>query len=403
MAILGAKLEPELFPVSNLTAKYNFRPAAIVVAPGQCYEKLLGECIHGEYHIVFIVPWLMHGGADKEAIDLVNTVCRLTTKTVLVILSEIAESPWRTRLHQNASVLSLDCDFHDLPLSEQMIVLATLIQNVNCAHLHVINSKTGWELVQRFGKALSQNSKISAHLFCESIGERGELYGYGSDYLRSSYPFLTAIFTDSEYMIEQMHRIFAVPRSLFTLLRPGITVSNYVSRTLLDSSRILWAGRLDHQKRPDILLRIAESLPMMYFDVYGRSVLDDTSQINKKLTILPNVTMHGEYEQFTDIVSTRHCAFLYTSDWDGFPNVLVEAANAGLPIIAPAVGGIPEVINESNGFIVKPGSDSETYVEVIKYMLDNYKEATFRAKNLHEEIRSVFNCQLFDRKVAEFF
>jgi glycosyltransferase involved in cell wall biosynthesis len=403
MTLLGAKLEPELYPTTSLKATYRSLPAAIVVAPGHCYEKILRACDHSEYPIVFIVPWLTHGGADKEAIDLINSVCKIRTDPVLVILSEAAESPWRARLDKSANVVSLNGDFHEIPVSEQMLVLATLVQNVKCTHLHVINSKTGWALIKTYGKALSQNIKISAHLFCESVGEHGELYGYASDYLRSSYLYMTNIFTDSQYMIDQMTTKFAIPRSLFQLLRQRVNPTQHIARRLSESSRILWAGRLDRQKLPDILLRIAKLLPMVTFDVYGRSVLDDTSLIVNELTALPNVIVHGEYEYFDQIVNEQHCVFLYTSAWDGYPNVLIEAGQAGLPIVASAVGGIPEIINESSGYLVPEHNLAESYVARISAIFDHYEEAIQRARQMHDIIIRNFDAQLFDSKVAEYF
>lgn len=48
--------------------------------------------------------------------------------------------------------------------------------------------------------------------------------------------------------------------------------------------------------------------------------------------------------------------FLLTSDWEGTPNVLMEAMACGLPIVATNVGGVPELIKHGEtGFLVNPG------------------------------------------------
>jgi glycosyltransferase involved in cell wall biosynthesis len=49
-------------------------------------------------------------------------------------------------------------------------------------------------------------------------------------------------------------------------------------------------------------------------------------------------------------------AVILPSDWENFPHVAVEALAAGTPVIATAVGGVPEIIETgSNGILVEAG------------------------------------------------
>ena len=46
---------------------------------------------------------------------------------------------------------------------------------------------------------------------------------------------------------------------------------------ITEKFRVYWAGRLDHQKRPDILSKIAAKLPQFEFFVWGKPIVKDWS------------------------------------------------------------------------------------------------------------------------------
>src|SRR5207247_2175114 len=63
--------------------------------------------------------------------------------------------------------------------------------------------------------------------------------------------------------------------------------------------------------------------------------------------------------------------FLLTSLWEGLPRVLVEAMIMGVPVVAPDVDGISEVIRTGeNGYLVSPGDTASMTVRVIE-LLEN--------------------------------
>jgi len=61
--------------------------------------------------------------------------------------------------------------------------------------------------------------------------------------------------------------------------------------------------------------------------------------------------------------------FVMTSDHEGIPMVLLEALALGLKIIAPAVGGIPEVTNGQGAVLLNPLTEAvlaEQFAEAMK-------------------------------------
>lgn len=96
--------------------------------------------------------------------------------------------------------------------------------------------------------------------------------------------------------------------------------------------------------------------------VGGGKLLEAMKALVKQLDIEDRVVFWG-YR--SDVISILKAAdvFVMTSYIEGLPGVILEALSCGIPVITPAVGGIPEVIKDGvNGFCLK-GHSSETYIE----------------------------------------
>jgi len=60
-----------------------------------------------------------------------------------------------------------------------------------------------------------------------------------------------------------------------------------------------------------------------------------------------------------------------TSEWENFPHTVVEALAVGTPVVATAVGGVPEVVHDGeNGLLVPPG-DRDAFAEAIRRFVDD--------------------------------
>lgn len=84
-------------------------------------------------------------------------------------------------------------------------------------------------------------------------------------------------------------------------------------------------------------------------------------------------------------------AFILPSYAEGLPVSILEAISYGLPILSTPVGGIPEVVNESNGILFEPGNKAEIYDSILKLIKSNINTATIKEqsyKYLPENIKS---------------
>jgi len=90
-----------------------------------------------------------------------------------------------------------------------------------------------------------------------------------------------------------------------------------------------------------------------------------------------NLQFMGPYESFSDCFSQHYAAFIYTSLYDGIPNVILEAMSAGLPVIAPNVGGISEIVHDRvSGLLVSHESNltamANSYLDKLSLLLADH-------------------------------
>jgi glycosyltransferase involved in cell wall biosynthesis len=63
--------------------------------------------------------------------------------------------------------------------------------------------------------------------------------------------------------------------------------------------------------------------------------------------------------------------FLLTSDWEGTPNVVLEAMASAMPVVATSVGGVPEIVRHADtGYLVDP-ADENAIVDAILTLADD--------------------------------
>jgi glycosyltransferase involved in cell wall biosynthesis len=117
---------------------------------------------------------------------------------------------------------------------------------------------------------------------------------------------------------------------------------------------ITFVGRLTQIKRPDRLLDVAKECKQRGLDVRflvaGEGELFESSK-ERSLKEQLNLTFFGWRSDIDQIFAASDIAIL-TSDNEGIPLTLIQAAQASLPIVATSVGSISDiVINESTGYL----------------------------------------------------
>lgn len=395
-----SEYEPLLYPDIRWMAATACCDTPDYSIPGHAYAQL-GKHVRQAYRHIILTPWLKSGGADLGVIYWAEALAACSPeKEVLVVATEVAESPWKTKLPPTADFLDFGSLTKDLSLHERATVLARLLVQHPPETLHIINSNVGWQAIELFGSAIRSKSRIYASVFCDDYSIDGVPRGYGRTALPAAWQHLSRAFSDNTAYPKRLQRSLGLPPSLFrTIYFPAKQYE--AAKLYAATNRVLWASRLDRQKRPDILYAIASAMPELEFHVYGEPLLDDGRKWQRKLKQLANVRLFGGFDGFQSIPPAGYFAFLYTSAWDGLPLVLMQATAAGLPIVTAPVGGIGDLITVQSGFLVGDADDWTGYVEALRQLHGNPGEGQARWQHAMAIIQTRHAASQFSQAVAE--
>lgn len=346
MKDLAMCVDPQLDPYTILTA----RPASMLVPThwtdaGRRYRNLAARLAGRDFDTVILVPWLKRGGADLGAIHHASACVEDFGQRTLVIATEPGDSPWARRLPPETCFLAAGAELSGLATDalEPELVLARLLLQLAPSRIHVINSHTGWRTFENFGRALSQRSRLFTSLYCDELTVNGTPVGLAQRHLATTHTWLDAVICDNTVAPARWVSGMGLPQRLFHVAHFPAPHDIPPQKREDIGKRLLWASRFEWQKRPELLLDLVKNLPEFEWDIYGEPT-PDTKKLYKKLLGLPNVHAHGSYEKFANTIGPQHLAYVYTTRWDGLPNVLLEAASAAIPLIAPDVGGIRDLV-----------------------------------------------------------
>jgi glycosyltransferase involved in cell wall biosynthesis len=163
-------------------------------------------------------------------------------------------------------------------------------------------------------------------------------------------------------------------------------------------------GRLDPQKGQRDFLIAARQVHAVRPDAHFVLVGDGPNrarleQLSEQIGIASHVHFAGhqadvfEWLQRTDVV-------VLSSRREGLPYVLLEALALARPVVATAVGGIPEVISDgTHGRLLPPGNPGEL-AQAIVWMLEHPAEATAMGERGRQRVLADFSAGRMARQTA---
>lgn len=183
--------------------------------------------------------------------------------------------------------------------------------------------------------------------------------------------------------------------------KKGIVLSNPIDERRIpvpyDGKRkriIVGAGRLDKQKNFPVLIRAFKKFSIDYpeyeLKIYGEGKLREQLEILvNELGISDKVELPGRINNLLEEMNSA-AMFVLSSDYEGMPNVLLEAMCMGMPVIStdcPSGGPVELIENEVNGILV-PVNNINALYNAMKMMVDE----SFSSKAGHNAFKIRDKC-----------
>jgi glycosyltransferase involved in cell wall biosynthesis len=160
-------------------------------------------------------------------------------------------------------------------------------------------------------------------------------------------------------------------REQVTLIRSGIDFDRFRRQQDVDQvCRLLGVppkvplvtqiGNFKAQKAPldfvRVAAQVAEQFPDLWFVMVGEGPLRPAAEaLASELGVADRIVFCGWWDDIPGLLAATRVSVL-SSRHEGLPRAAVESLAAGVPVVATAVDGIPEVVRDGgNGILAPPG------------------------------------------------
>jgi glycosyltransferase involved in cell wall biosynthesis len=242
-------------------------------------------------------------------------------------------------------------------------------------HIHHV-----WPAADRYLSMLARAAGVPHLVITEHI--TGEAHSGGQRALkRDELRRADAVTAVTGAIVETLVRDYGIERARVRVVANGADLPDeeaeapaarrWRERYLSTPLKPLWviAGRLEEQKGHDLLFEALSKLVKAGLD-FTLVVAGEGSrrhwleQQALSLGLSPRVQFVGQVEDVGGLLAAAD-AVLLPSRWEGLPLVLLEAMARARPVVATAVGGVSDVLEDGVTGTLVPPNDAEALAEAL--------------------------------------
>ena len=327
--------------------------------------------------VLFLIPTLTGGGSERVIVTLLTHLDRSRFKPSLAVV-DLRGAVFRADIPPDVEVVDLEVTRvrYAVPAIVRLIrrmrpdvVLSTL------GHLNLVLSIVR-PLLPRGVRTIARESCVVSETLAYSRFPWLLSFLYRHFYRRHD-----LVVCQSKDMQDDLTINFGFPSDRSMLIHNPVDMEKVRQGALAPvdhpafaagATVLLAAGRLEHQKGFDLLIEAMASLPDSRFElvILGEGPLEgDLRALARKLGLEGRVHFAG-FQKNPYAWISKADAFVLSSRFEGFPNVVLEALACSTPVIAtPAPGGVNELLDGRPDCVVATAIDAPALAKAIESWL----------------------------------
>ena len=321
--------------------------------------------------VLYLAPWIDYGGSDASTLDWFRWIDR----------SRFTASLITTQPSSNRRL------FEAVPFADEVWALPELMGGNNFAQfivefivsrevevVHLMNSRIGFDLLPDF-RALKRPPKTVVQLHVEEPTRDGYVR-----YVTTRYGNLVDAFSVSSAPVGDAVVGYGIPRERVTVIPTGIDADLFSPERVSpqaglaeDTVHVLFVARLVAQKDPLLMVEVARELNDrdLAFCIHGIGDGDLEPDVRAQVSaygLQDRVILEPPTHELRPWYAGAD-VLLMTSVFEGVPVILYEALAMELPVVAPALPGILELMGEIGGTLVEQRDRAAHYADVLEPLL----------------------------------
>jgi len=284
----------------------------------------------------------------------------------------------------------------------------------------IINKEGGFDVIHAHDWLVTYAAKslknaydipIVATIHATEAGRNSGIHDETQRYINDTEWLLTyeatEVIVNSNYMKNEIQRLFGLPFDKINVIPNGINLSNFTGierdydfrrQYAMDNEKIiLYVGRLVYEKGVQHLIAAMPKILSNYNDakliIAGRGgMMDELRAEASNLGLNDKIYFTG-YLNSKQVQKMYKCAdvAVFPSTYEPFGIVALEAMLAGVPTVVSDVGGLDEIVTHGVDGMKSYAGNANSIADSVTALLYDHQLATNVSKKAKQKVKEQFN------------